>query len=189
MYCIKKNLKLRVQKKDTKMRKTTNEFNKLTLLKKKVDPYETIDLLYDPDTDIEYWRTNNGIQMRVNTDGSPYTLTRPNAFKDTLPYIIGGGIFLILFMLAADFFEFKKIYYSSCLMWFFFIVIAFFIVSKILGIIKDDIKVLPSWNKKVWTPDVALAYFLLFILAIGIAYLASVLNIEGWIDFVIKLIK
>lgn len=37
------------------------ESEKLILLNKKVDSSETINLLYDPETDVEYWRTSHGI--------------------------------------------------------------------------------------------------------------------------------
>lgn len=127
--------------------------------------------------------------MRVNTDGSPYKLSRPNAFKDTLPYIICGGVFLACLMGAADIFQSIKNYYSSCLMWLFFMVCAFLMISKILDTIRNDIKILPKRDKKAWIPEIIEAYVLLFVLAIFISYLAYVLHISSTINLVLGLIK
>lgn len=127
--------------------------------------------------------------MRVNIDGSPYTLSRPNAFKDTLPYIICGGVFLACLMSATDIFQSVKNYYSSCLMWFFFMICAFLMISKILDIIRNDIKILPKWDKKVWTHEIIWAYVLLFVLAFLVSYLAYVLHISSFISLVLDLIK
>lgn len=116
-------------------------------------------------------------------------MSRPNAFKDTLPYIICGGVFLACLMDAADIFPSIKNCYISCLMWLFFMVCAFLMVSKILDTIRNNIKILPKRDKKAWIPEIIEAYVLLFVLAIFISCPAYVLHISSFINLVFGLIK
>lgn len=68
-------------------------------------------------------------------------------------------------------------------------VCVFLMISKILDIIRNDIKVLPKWDKKAWTHEIIWAYVLLFVLAFLVSYLAYVLHISSTINFWLGLIK
>lgn len=163
--------------------------NKLIMLKKGVNSSEDINLLYDADTGVEYWQSKNGLEVRLNSDGSCYNKNYPNVFKDVLPYIIIGGITLIILIIMANIFQVLGQQYNAVIMWLLFFVVAAFVSYRILKTIEKDIKSLPDKVKAAWKADIWGGYALLFNLIGFLLYLAHYVNWDEDIKFIINLLK
>lgn len=178
-----------VKNEETNSNISVSSDKKLILLKEKVDSRETVDLVYDPETDVEYWKTNNGIELRRNTDGSPFTKTRPNIFKEVLPEFIIGGVSLLILMIIGDIFTYFNNKRAAFLVWLFFFIVAIIVIYLIQKTIKTNSVILPPKEKKAWKYQILKSNILLIVLIAFLAYIFQILEDKNSVNFMMNLIK